>query len=71
VRRWLIRERLEGARRTLASATSRNTSIAAVARRWGFTDPGHFAKRFRAAYGLSPREWQRLDAGPTASPARR
>jgi AraC-like DNA-binding protein len=79
VRRWLIQERLEGARRALAAPASRRTSIAAVARRWGFTDPGHFAKRFRAAYGLSPREWQQLNApagpaggrGPTASPARR
>jgi AraC-like DNA-binding protein len=62
VRRWLIRERLEGARRTLATAP--RAPIAAVARRWGFSDPGHFAKRFRAAYGLSPREWQRLGAPP-------
>lgn len=58
VRRWLVRERLEGARRSLATPNPRGTPIAVVARRWGFVDPGHFAKRFRAAYGLSPREWQ-------------
>jgi AraC-like DNA-binding protein len=67
VRRWLMQERLEGARRALAHGTpgaAGQVSIATVARRYGFTDPGHFAKRFRAAYGMSPREWQRLNAPP-------
>ena len=27
---------------------------------WGFKDPTHFARRFRAAYGLLPQEWRRL-----------
>jgi len=31
----------------------------AAARRWGFVDPTHFGRRFRAAYGLSPGEWRR------------
>jgi len=62
VRRWLMRERLEGARRVLATARAGQDSIAALGRRWGFTDPGHFARRFRAAYGMSPREWQHLNA---------
>jgi AraC-like DNA-binding protein len=35
-------------------------TIAAVARRWGFADATHFARRFRDAYGLSPREWRQL-----------
>ena len=34
--------------------------IAAVAAGWGFKDPTHFARRFRAAYGLRPQEWRRL-----------
>ncbi|WP_460492219.1 AraC family transcriptional regulator [Dactylosporangium cerinum] len=25
----------------------------------GFTDPRHFARRFRAAYGITPSEWVR------------
>jgi AraC-like DNA-binding protein len=62
VHRWLMRERLEGARRVLATDAARHNSIATIARRWGFSDPGHFAKRFRAAYGASPREWQQLGA---------
>lgn len=63
VRRWIMRERLEGARSALAADAGRHASIAAVGRRWGFADPGHFARRFRAAYGMSPREWQRATAG--------
>jgi AraC-like DNA-binding protein len=53
---WMIRGRLEGARHDLAKDGS--AAIASVARRWGFTDPTHFGRRFRAAYGLSPSEWR-------------
>ncbi len=57
---WLIAERLELARAELASAAGRRRSIAATARGCGFADPSHFARRFRQAYGVSPREWQQL-----------
>jgi len=56
---WLIAERLELARAELVSRTGRHRSVAAVARGCGFADPSHFARRFRQAYGLTPREWQR------------
>ncbi|MEU4293592.1 helix-turn-helix domain-containing protein [Kribbella sp. NPDC026596] len=56
---WLISERLEAARRQLASPASRHHSIATVAAHWGFNDPSHFARRFRHAYGLSPSDWRR------------
>lgn len=55
---WIMRGRLDGARRDIAKGGS--AGIAAVARRWGFTDTTHFARRFRAAYGLSPREWKQV-----------
>jgi AraC-like DNA-binding protein len=55
---WIMRGRLEGARRDIAN--DRSAGIGAVARRWGFTDPTHFGRRFRAAYGLSPREWRQV-----------
>jgi AraC-like DNA-binding protein len=55
----IIRRRLEGARRELASRATHHTLISATARRWGFTDPRHFARRFRAAYGMTPRDWVR------------
>jgi AraC-like DNA-binding protein len=57
---WLIGERLEGARRQLADPAGRHRPIAAVAADWGFLDPGHFTRRFRAAHGMTPTEWRRL-----------
>ena len=59
---WIMRGRLEGARRDLR----RNESIpiAALARRWGFTDATHFGRRFRTAYGISPREWRQVQSQP-------
>ena len=56
---WIIRERLELARRDLAGP--RKQSIARVARQCGFTDPAHFSRRFRETFGMSPREWRRLN----------
>jgi AraC-like DNA-binding protein len=63
---WLIAERLELARAQLASRAGRHRSVAAVARSCGFSDPSHFARRFRQAYGVPPREWQQESARRTA-----
>jgi AraC-like DNA-binding protein len=57
---WIMTERLEGARRALAAPTM-PTTIGTTARRWGFADSTHFSRRFRGAYGLSPREWRHLN----------
>lgn len=61
---WLIGERLERARRELASPGSRHRSIAAIAAQWGFFDSGHFARRFRRAHGMTPQEWRHLHQAP-------
>ncbi|MGY1806828.1 helix-turn-helix domain-containing protein [Blastococcus sp. SYSU D00669] len=55
---WIIEQRLAGARAELADPAAEHRSIAMVARRWGFADPSHFSRRFRDAYGLSPRDWR-------------
>jgi AraC-like DNA-binding protein len=55
---WLIEQRLEAARAELAAPSGRRRSIAATARAHGFVAPSHFARRFRAAYGMTPRDWQ-------------
>ncbi|MFC9328837.1 helix-turn-helix domain-containing protein [Kitasatospora sp. NPDC057015] len=57
---WIINRRLEGIRADLARSEHRHRPIADIARSWGFADPSHFGRRFRAAYGLTPREWRRL-----------
>jgi AraC-like DNA-binding protein len=59
---WIIAARLEGARRDLARPSPRHGTVAAVAHRWGFRDSTHFSRRFRAAYGMSPRDWIGLQA---------
>ncbi|MFD3453276.1 helix-turn-helix domain-containing protein [Streptomyces sp. NPDC058691] len=56
---WIITERLEEARRLLASVRHDHLTIAAVAARCGFGNASHFARRFHAAYGMTPREWRR------------
>ncbi|MQA36016.1 helix-turn-helix domain-containing protein [Modestobacter roseus] len=67
----VIGRRLEAARAALVSPAGRRRSIAATARAHGFTDPSHFARRFREAYGLPPSEWQRSGhSHPTPSPSR-
>jgi len=54
---WIIRKRLERARRELADCGPAVT-VGVVARRCGFTNTAHFGRRFRDAYGISPREWR-------------
>lgn len=55
----LIDARLEKARAALASPAAHRRTIAAVAREAGFPSASHFARRFRAAYGMTPSEWRR------------
>lgn len=59
---WLITERLELARAQLVSRSGQHRSVAAVARGCGFADPSHFARRFRQAYGMTPRECRQQSA---------
>ncbi|MFI8360472.1 AraC family transcriptional regulator [Streptomyces sp. NPDC085612] len=56
---WVIAERLEAACLLLASPQHAGLPVSAVAARCGFTSPSHFTRRFRAAYGVTPREWRR------------
>jgi AraC-like DNA-binding protein len=55
---WILACRLDAARHELTSARGSNQTIAAIARHWGFADSTHFSRRFRQAYGASPREWR-------------
>ncbi|MEU9268441.1 AraC family transcriptional regulator [Streptomyces sp. NPDC048251] len=57
---WIIHERLEAARRLLRSPHHAHLPVSALAMRCGFTSPSHFSRRFRTAYGVTPREWRRL-----------
>ncbi|MDT7741415.1 MAG: AraC family transcriptional regulator, transcriptional activator of pobA, partial [Actinomycetota bacterium] len=56
VGRWVTERRLQEARRLLAVT---DLTVAAVATRVGYHDPGYFIRRFRTAHGLTPAEWRR------------
>ncbi|WP_327371151.1 helix-turn-helix domain-containing protein [Streptomyces sp. NBC_01217] len=58
VSQWIQRRRLEECRRELARREAASQTIAAVARKWGFTSASHFSRTFRAAYGMSPAQWR-------------
>jgi AraC-like DNA-binding protein len=58
VSEWIRRARLERCRRDLADPALAGETILAVATRWGMPDAAHFSRLFRAAYGMSPREFR-------------
>ncbi|MEU4423337.1 AraC family transcriptional regulator [Actinoplanes sp. NPDC024001] len=52
---YLRRVRMERAHRDLQSGDrSRGDTVAVIARRWGFPNPGRFAAEYRDAFGHSP-----------------
>jgi len=57
-REWVRARRLAAAAATLSDPSRRFVTISAIAARWGFSDHSHFARAFRAAYGVTPREWR-------------
>ncbi len=71
VSRLIQQRRLEACGRELARRGRVTPTVSAVARRWGFVNPAHFSRTFRAAYGLSPREWRtlHLERGEGEQPA--
>ncbi|MFE2009155.1 helix-turn-helix domain-containing protein [Streptomyces sp. NPDC059491] len=60
VGRLIRQRRLEECGRELARRGRTAPTVSAVAQRWGFVNPAHFSRAFRAAYGVSPREWRSL-----------
>jgi AraC-like DNA-binding protein len=55
---WIRARRLERCRQDLVTEP-RDRTVSAIAARWGLSDAPHFSKAFRAAYGLSPRDYRR------------
>ena len=63
----LIRERrLERCRRDMLDPAMRAEPVSAIASRHGLTNPAHFSRLFRAAYGSAPAEFRRRSARPAA-----
>jgi AraC family transcriptional regulator, positive regulator of tynA and feaB len=61
----LMRLRMERAGELLSAPSLSESTILEVAVRCGFTDPSHFARRFRLHFGRAPREF-RLSANVAA-----
>ncbi|WP_448625132.1 AraC family transcriptional regulator [Geodermatophilus sp. URMC 64] len=60
VQQWLTERRMAEARRLLADP---RLTVAAVATRVGYADPGYFIRRFRTAHGVPPAAWRRVEKG--------
>lgn len=56
---WIRRRRLERCRAVLMDPTTRQLPVSAFGARWGFTNPAHFSRVFRDAYGSPPGEFRR------------
>ncbi|MFJ9607950.1 helix-turn-helix domain-containing protein [Kitasatospora sp. NPDC101176] len=63
VSRFVQRRRLEACAEELARRGRTAPTVSSVAQRWGFVNPAHFSRAFRAAYGVSPREWRATGGG--------
>lgn len=53
---YLARVRLENAHQELRRSSPETATVAAIASRWGFSNLGRFAARYRVAYGVLPGE---------------
>jgi len=55
---WIRQRRLEHCGHDLRDARCAARPVAAVGARWGYPDPAHFSRLFKASYGMSPRDYR-------------
>jgi AraC-like DNA-binding protein len=60
ISQYIINQRLKGAREQLARHAE-SATVGAVATAWGFASAAHFSRRFKSAYGMSPRVWRQIN----------
>jgi AraC family transcriptional regulator, positive regulator of tynA and feaB len=56
--RWVLSRRLARCRESLRDPAMAHRSIADLAFGWGFQDLSHFGRAFKAAFGMTPRDWR-------------
>jgi len=56
--RLIISQRLQKCALALRDPNQKNRSIQEIAYGWGFSDQSYFGRRFKEAYGASPREYR-------------
>jgi AraC-like DNA-binding protein len=59
---WIRDRRLDRCRHDLMDGTMSRIPVSSIGVRWGFSNPSHFSKLFRAKYGLSPSRYRRCTA---------
>jgi AraC-like DNA-binding protein len=62
VREWIRLRRLQQSANDLSDPGRAHEGIFSIALRWGFTNPAHFSRCFRATYGLAPRDYREATA---------
>jgi len=70
---WIRRRRLEHCGHDLRDPRWAMRSVAAVGARWGYPDPAHFSRLFKATYGIGPRDYRAVLASggrPPQTPPR-
>ncbi len=55
---WIRQRRLQHCGRDLRDPRCATRSVAAVGARWGYPDPAHFSRLFKATYGVGPRDYR-------------
>lgn len=58
IMRLVFERRLERCRAALIDPKQANRTVSEIASGWGFSDMTHFGRRFKAAYGIPPREYR-------------
>lgn len=58
VTEWIRNRRIEHCRKDLANAELVTVPVSAIGARWGLVNAAHFSRLFKAAHGLSPREYR-------------
>ncbi|WP_405832666.1 helix-turn-helix domain-containing protein [Streptomyces sp. NBC_00105] len=61
---WIRERRLESCRRDLSDPRLDSHPVHVIAARWGFLSNAHFSRAFRAAYGMSPKQYRHTAAPP-------
>ena len=64
---WIRQRRLDHCGHALRDPRCAARPVAAVGARWGYPDPAHFSRLFKAAYGMGPRDY-RAARGPATQP---
>ena len=66
---YILRRRLEECARQMSDPRWRGHSISEIAFAWGFNSASHFTRSFRDRYGVSPRNYRRVQVDERAAAA--